>query len=83
MKIEFAQAQIRNFAQAQLDSLHDIEIETIPGVKLGHKNMPVASVGCYIPGGRYPMVASAHMSVLTARVAGDETCNRMHTSKEW
>lgn len=68
--IKFAQAQIRNFAQAQLDSLHDIEIETLPGVTLGHKNIPVASVGCYIPGGKFPMVASAHMSVLTAKVAG-------------
>ncbi len=68
--IKFAQTQIRNFAQAQLDSLNDIEIETLPGVILGHKNIPVASVGCYIPGGKFPMVASAHMSVLTAKVAG-------------
>lgn len=68
--IKFAQTQVRNFAQAQLDSLHDIEIETLPGVTLGHKNIPVASVGCYIPGGKFPMVASAHMSVLTAKVAG-------------
>jgi sulfopropanediol 3-dehydrogenase len=68
--IKFAQTQIRNFAQAQLDSLNDIEIETLPGVTLGHKNIPVASVGCYIPGGKFPMVASAHMSVLTAKVAG-------------
>jgi len=68
--IKFAQAQIRNFAQAQLDSMNDIEIETLPGVILGHKNIPVASVGCYIPGGKFPMVASAHMSVLTAKVAG-------------
>ena len=68
--IKFAQAQIRRFAEAQLASLHDIEIETIPGVRLGQKNIPVNSVGCYVPGGRYPMVASAHMSVLTARVAG-------------
>ena len=68
--IKFAQFQIRNFAQAQLDSLNDIEIETLPGVTLGHKNIPVASVGCYIPGGKFPMVASAHMSVLTAKVAG-------------
>jgi sulfopropanediol 3-dehydrogenase len=68
--IKFAQAQIRRFAQAQLDSLNDIEIETLPGVTLGHKNIPVASVGCYIPGGKFPMVASAHMSVLTAKVAG-------------
>ncbi|PPQ34046.1 histidinol dehydrogenase [Rhodopila globiformis] len=68
--IKFAQAQIRNFARAQKDALRDIEVETMPGVRLGHKNIPVASVGCYVPGGRYPMVASAHMSVLTAKVAG-------------
>ena len=68
--IRFAQSQIRHFAQAQLASLHDIEIETLPGVILGHKNIPVGAVGAYVPGGRYPMVASAHMSVLTAKVAG-------------
>ncbi|HBK05115.1 MAG TPA: histidinol dehydrogenase [Acetobacteraceae bacterium] len=68
--IKFAQAQIRRFAQAQKDALKDIEIETLPGIRLGHKNIPVNSVGCYVPGGRYPMVASAHMSVLTAKVAG-------------
>jgi sulfopropanediol 3-dehydrogenase len=68
--IKFAQAQIRRFAEAQLSTLRNIEIETIPGVHLGQKNIPVNSVGCYVPGGRYPMVASAHMSVLTARVAG-------------
>jgi len=68
--IKFAQAQVRMFAQAQRDSMHDVEIETIPGVTLGHKNIPVNSVGCYVPGGRYPMVASAHMSILTAKVAG-------------
>ena len=68
--IHFAQTQVRNFAQHQRDSLKDIEVETIPGVILGHKNIPVNSVGCYVPGGRYPMVASAHMSVLTAKVAG-------------
>ncbi|WHY91410.1 histidinol dehydrogenase [Neobacillus cucumis] len=68
--IKFAQAQIRRFAEAQKAALLDIELETIPGVFLGHKNIPVNSVGCYIPGGRYPMVASAHMSVLTAKVAG-------------
>jgi len=68
--IEFAQTQIRNFAQKQRDALVDIEVETLPGVILGHKNVPVNSVGCYVPGGRYPMVASAHMSVLTAKVAG-------------
>ena len=70
--IKFAQTQIRNFAQAQLDSMNDIEIETMPGVILGHKNIPVASVGCYVPGGKFPMVASAHMSILTAKVAGVE-----------
>ncbi len=68
--IAFAQAQIRRFAEAQLGTIHDLEIETLPGVRLGHRNIPVASVGCYVPGGRYPMVASAHMSVLTAKVAG-------------
>ena len=68
--IQFAQAQVRNFAQAQRAAIQDIEVETLPGVMLGHKNIPVNSVGCYVPGGRYPMVASAHMSVITARVAG-------------
>jgi sulfopropanediol 3-dehydrogenase len=68
--IKFAQTQIRRFAEAQKAALIDIEIETLPGIRLGHKNIPVASVGCYVPGGRYPMVASAHMSVLTAKVAG-------------
>jgi len=68
--ITFAQVQIRRFAEAQLGTIHDLEIETLPGVRLGHRNIPVASVGCYVPGGRYPMVASAHMSVLTAKVAG-------------
>src|ERR1700761_2332928 len=68
--IKFAQTQIRTFAEAQKDALRDIEVETLPGIRLGHKNIPVNSVGCYVPGGRYPMVASAHMSVLTAKVAG-------------
>ena len=68
--IKFAQAQIRNFAQHQRASMQDIEVETLPGVKLGHKHIPVDSVGCYVPGGRYPMVASAHMSIVTARAAG-------------
>jgi sulfopropanediol 3-dehydrogenase len=68
--IEFAQQQIRNFALAQRASMKDIEVETMPGVVLGHKNMPVNSVGCYVPGGRYPLVASAHMSVVTAKAAG-------------
>ncbi len=66
----FAQEQIRTFAEAQLGSIHDVEIETLPGITLGHKNIPVANVGAYVPGGRYPMVASAHMSVVTAKVAG-------------
>jgi len=68
--IKYAQANIRRFAEAQLATLNDLEVETTPGVFLGHKNMPVDSVGCYVPGGKYPMVASAHMSVLTAKVAG-------------
>lgn len=68
--IRFAQEQVRNFAQAQRDSMLDIEVETMPGVILGHKNIPVQSVGCYVPGGKFPMVASAHMSVATASVAG-------------
>ena len=67
--IKFAQSQIRKFAQAQRDSMLDIKIETMPGVILGHKNIPVQSVGCYVPGGKFPMVASAHMSVVTASVA--------------
>jgi len=68
--IDFAQTQIRRFAEAQRASMTDIEVETLPGVILGHKNIPVESVGCYVPGGKFPMVASAHMSVLTASVAG-------------
>ncbi|MEP4033507.1 histidinol dehydrogenase [Roseibium polysiphoniae] len=68
--IRFAQAQVRRFAEAQRASMTDIEIETEPGVILGHKNIPVQSVGCYVPGGKFPLVASAHMSVLTASVAG-------------
>jgi sulfopropanediol 3-dehydrogenase len=68
--IEFAQTQIRGFAEHQRAALKDIEVETLPGVKLGHRNIPVDSVGCYVPGGRYPMVASAHMSIVTARTAG-------------
>ena len=68
--IRYAQTQIRRFAQIQRLSMRDVEVETIPGVVLGHKNIPVNSVGCYVPGGKYPMVASAHMSVLTAKVAG-------------
>src|SRR6201997_3423273 len=70
--IKFAQAQIRRFAEVQRSALRDVEVETLPGILLGHRNIPVASVGCYVPGGRYPMVASAHMSVLTAKGAGVE-----------
>ena len=72
--IKFAQAQIRRFAEAQKACLTDLEVETMPGVVLGHRNIPVGSVGCYVPGGRYPMVGSAHMSVVTAKVAG---CRRI------
>jgi len=68
--IKFAQAQVRNFAQKQRESMKDIEVETLPGVVLGHRHIPVNSIGCYVPGGRYPMVASAHMSIVTAKVAG-------------
>jgi sulfopropanediol 3-dehydrogenase len=68
--IKFAQAQVRNFAQKQRETMHDLEVETLPGVTLGHRHIPVNSIGCYVPGGRYPMVASAHMSIVTARVAG-------------
>ena len=68
--IKFAQTQIRNFAQIQRDSLRDVEVETMPGVILGHKHIPVNAAGCYVPGGKYPLIASAHMSVLTAKVAG-------------
>src|SRR5580700_6525577 len=68
--IKFAQAQVRNFAQKQKETMRDLEVETLPGVVLGHRNIPVNSLGGYVPGGRYPMVASAHMSIVTARVAG-------------
>ncbi|HWT07558.1 MAG TPA: histidinol dehydrogenase [Roseomonas sp.] len=74
--IRFAQEQVRNFAQHQKDALKDIEVETLPGVVLGHRNIPVNSVGCYVPGGKYPLLASAHMSVVTAKVAG---CQRIIT----
>ncbi len=74
--IEFAQEQVRNFAIAQRNALRDVEVETVPGVVLGHRNIPVANVGCYVPGGQYPLLASAHMSVLTAKVAG---CDRVIT----
>ncbi len=68
--IEFAQRQVRNFAQIQRDSMKDVEVETLPGVMLGHKHVPVNAAGCYVPGGKYPLLASAHMSVITAKVAG-------------
>ncbi|RWH67365.1 histidinol dehydrogenase [Mesorhizobium sp.] len=68
--IRFAQAQIRRFAEIQKDALRDVEVETLPGVVLGHRNIPMNSVGCYVPGGKYPLVASAHMSIITAKVAG-------------
>src|SRR5262250_362432 len=68
--IKFAQQQVRNFAQKQKETMRDLEVETLPGVVLGHRHIPVSSIGCYVPGGRYPMVASAHMSIVTARVAG-------------
>lgn len=74
--IEFAQTQVRNFAQAQRATMQDLEIETLPGVTLGHKHVPINSVGCYVPGGKYPLLASAHMSVITAKVAG---CERVIT----
>jgi sulfopropanediol 3-dehydrogenase len=68
--IEFAQTQVRNFAQIQRDSMKDVEVETLPGVVLGHKNVPINAAGCYVPGGKYPLLASAHMSVITAKVPG-------------
>ncbi|MGB7405343.1 MAG: histidinol dehydrogenase [Pacificimonas sp.] len=68
--IEFAQTQVRNFARIQRASMTDVEVETMPGVVLGHKNIPLNSAGCYVPGGKYPLLASAHMSVITAKVAG-------------
>ena len=68
--IEFAQTQVRNFAQIQRNSMKDVEVETLPGVVLGHKNLPLNAAGCYVPGGKYPLLASAHMSVITAKVAG-------------
>lgn len=74
--IEFAQTQVRNFAQAQRATMQDLEIETLPGVILGHKHVPINAVGCYVPGGKYPLLASAHMSVITAKVAG---CERVIT----
>ena len=70
--IKFAQAQVRNFAQIQKDSMKNVEVQTLPGVTLGHKHIPIESVGCYVPGGKYPLVASAHMGIVTAKVAGCE-----------
>jgi sulfopropanediol 3-dehydrogenase len=74
--LDFAQDQVRNFAKAQRATMLDLEVETVPGVILGHKNIPIANVGCYVPGGAYPLLASAHMTVLTAKVAG---CGRVIT----
>ncbi|MBM6584189.1 histidinol dehydrogenase [Microvirga sp. BT689] len=74
--LDFAQTQVRNFAEAQRATMLDLEVETLPGVVLGHKNIPIANVGCYVPGGKYPLLASAHMTVLTAKVAG---CDRVIT----
>jgi len=74
--IEFAQAQVRRFAQIQRESIKDVEVETLPGVVLGHRNIPINAAGCYVPGGKYPLLASAHMSVITAKVAG---CPRVVT----
>ncbi|MBI4045260.1 MAG: histidinol dehydrogenase, partial [Devosia nanyangense] len=74
--IEFAQAQVRNFAQKQKDTMLELSVETLPGVTLGHKHVPINAVGCYVPGGKYPLLASAHMSVVTAKVAG---CPRVIT----
>src|SRR5579864_5055337 len=68
--IEFAQTQVRNFARIQRSSMTDVEVETLPGVVLGHKNLPLNAAGCYVPGGKYPLLASAHMSIITAKVAG-------------
>lgn len=74
--IDFAQSQVRNFAVKQRETMLDLEVETLPGVVLGHKHIPVSAVGCYVPGGKYPLLASAHMSVITAKVAG---CGRIIT----
>ena len=74
--MEFAQEQVRNFARVQREAIRDTEVETLPGVTLGHRNIPISNVGCYVPGGKYPLLASAHMSILTARVAG---CDRVIT----
>ena len=68
--IRFAQSQVRRFAEHQRGTITDLEVETLPGVILGHKNIPIGSAGCYVPGGKYPLLASAHMSVITAKVAG-------------
>ena len=78
--IRFAQEQMRNFATIQRASLRDVEVETLPGVVLGHKNMPVNSVGCYVPGGKYPLVASAHMSVVTAQGGRREAHHRLRAA---
>ena len=74
--IRFAQTQVRGFAQVQRESMRDVEVQTLPGVVLGHKHIPVNAVGCYVPGGKYPLISSAHMSVLTAKVAGPLPTNK-------
>ena len=79
--IKFAQAQIRNFAEIQRASLKDVEVETLPGVVLGHRHIPVGRVGCYVPGGRYPMVASAHMSIVTAQGRRGRPHHRLHPAE--
>ena len=81
--IKFAQAQIRRFAQAQKDALRDIEVETLPGIRLGHKNIPVNSVGCYIPGGRYPMVASGPYVGPDRQGRRREACRGLYPAVEW
>ena len=78
--IEFAQTQVRSFAQAQRATMTDLTVETLPGITLGHKHVPINAVGCYVPGGKYPLLASAHMSVITAKVAG---CERVITCAFW
>ena len=81
--IVFVQEQVRTFAQAQRDSLVDIEVETLPGVHLGQKHVPVQAAGAYIPGGKYPLTASAHMTIITAKVAGRSARRRVHSPDPW
>ena len=79
--IKFAQRQIRNFAEIQRASMHDVEVETLPGVVLGHRHIPIGRVGCYVPGGRYPMVASAHMSIVDRARRRGRRYHRLHAAK--